>query len=84
LKPTAEISIEQESSEIRLVVTDFSHRFNATIEQGVVRLPKSYENVNSNILDKGKKLREIEATYGNEKEGLIVIKGLKGIVTLQE
>ncbi len=84
LAPAAEISIVQESSEIRLVVSDFSHRFNATLEQGMVRLPKSFENVNSNMLDKGRKLREIEATYGNEKMGLIVIKGSKGIVTLQE
>ncbi|MDT0621457.1 hypothetical protein [Croceitalea vernalis] len=84
LEPATEISIEQESSEVILVVTDFSHVFKATLEQGVVRLPKSFENVNSNILDKGRKLREIEATYGDEKMGSIVINGLKGIITLQE
>lgn len=84
LEPATEISIAQESSEIRLGILDFSHRFKATLEQGVVRLPKSFENVSSTILDKGKKLREIEATYGNEKKGLIVIQGLKGIVTLKE
>ncbi|MDT0607507.1 hypothetical protein [Croceitalea rosinachiae] len=84
LEPAAEISIEQESSEIRLAVTHFSHHFKATLEQGLVRLPKSFENVNSNMLDKGRKLREIEATYGHEKMGSIVIQGLKGIITLQE
>ena len=80
----AELSIEQESSDINLTVTDFSHRFEATLEQGVVRLPKSFENVNSRLLDKGKKLREIEASYGKEKTGLISIKGIKGIVTLND
>ncbi|TAI48751.1 hypothetical protein [Flagellimonas allohymeniacidonis] len=79
-----DIAIEQESSDISLTVTDFSHRFNATIEQGVVRLPKSFENVKSDMLDKGRKLRKIEATYGKGKEGTITINGIKGIVTIRE
>lgn len=80
----AEINLEQESSEINLIITDFSHRFTAKLEQGVVRLPQSFENVNSNMLDKGKKLRKIQATYGKSKEGSITITGIKGIVTLRE
>lgn len=84
IKPESKISIEQESSEITLNVSGFSHRFSATLEQGVVRLPKSFENVNSNILDKGRRLREIEATYGNDQNGLISINGVKGIVTINE
>lgn len=82
--PDSELTIEQESSDINLTVTDFSHRFDATLEQGVVRLPKSFENVNSTMLDKGKKLREIKGTYGNGKTGLISINGIKGIVTLND
>ncbi len=84
LESAAEIVLEQESSDINLNVAGFSHRFSATLEQGVVRLPKSFENVNSNMLDKSSKLREIEATYGNGKEGSITITGIKGIVTLRE
>ncbi|WP_222984141.1 hypothetical protein [Flagellimonas meishanensis] len=84
LTAESEITIEQESSDIDLKVTDFPHRFEATLEQGVVRLPKSFENVNSTMLDKGRKLREIEATYGKEVRGLISIQGIKGIVTLRE
>lgn len=84
IEPEAEINLEQESSDISLAVTDFSHRFAATLEQGVVRLPKSYKNVDSKMLDKGKKLREINATYGTERKGSITITGLKGIVTLRE
>ncbi|MEM8927340.1 MAG: hypothetical protein AAGC45_03995 [Bacteroidota bacterium] len=82
--PKAEINLEQESSDISLRVTNFSHRFSATLEQGVVRLPKSFENVVSEMLDKGKKLRKIEATYGKGREGFISIAGLKGIVTLSD
>jgi len=81
---TTEINIEQESSDINLTVTDFSHRFDATLEQGVVRLPKSFENVDSKLLDKSSRLREIRATYGNIKKGQISIKGVKGIVTIND
>ncbi len=82
--PDAEINIEQESSDINVTVTDFSHRFDATLEQGVVRLPKSFENVDSKLLDKGSRLREIRATYGKAKTGRISITGVKGIVTLND
>ena len=84
IESESKISIEQESSEITLYVSGFSHKFSATLEQGVVRLPKSFENVNSTMLDKGRRLREIEATYGNDQKGLISINGIKGIVTINE
>ncbi|MEM8847618.1 MAG: hypothetical protein AAGD17_11000 [Bacteroidota bacterium] len=84
IESESKISIEQESSEITLHVSGFSHKFSATLEQGVVRLPKSFENVNSTMLDKGRRLREIEATYGNDQKGLISINGIKGIVTINE
>lgn len=84
LDPNADIAIEQESSEISLNITDFSHQFKATLEEGLVRLPKSFENVGSKILDKGKKLREIHASYGNDAKGSITITGKKGVVQLKE
>ena len=80
----AQIIIEQESSDITLNVGEFSHLFDATLEQGVVRLPKSFENVRSDMLDNGKKLRKIEATYGDSKTGHISISGSKGIVTIND
>lgn len=79
-----EINIEQESSDINLTVNNFPHRFEATLEQGVVRLPKSFENVDSKVLDKGKRMREIRATYGKSETGLIFINGIKGIVTIND
>ncbi len=82
--PETEIAIEQESSDINIRVSDFAHTFEATLEQGVVRLPKSFENVDSEMLDKGRKLRKIQATYGKDRKGAIRINGIKGIVTLRE
>ncbi|MBR9854628.1 MAG: hypothetical protein GYB37_08635 [Algicola sp.] len=84
IDPSAKISIEQQSADISLAVSDFSHRFTATLEEGVVRLPKSFENVNSEMLDKGRRIRKIVATYGEKKKGSIVINGEKGIVTLND
>lgn len=84
LDPNADIAIEQESSEISLNVTDFSHRFEATLEQGLVRLPKSYKNIDSKMLDKGKKLREIKATYGKDRQGKISVTGKKGVILINE
>ncbi len=84
LNTTSEINIEQESSDINLTVAGFPHRFAATLEQGVVRLPKSFENVDSKLLDKGRRLREIRATFGDPQTGSISIQGVKGIVTINE
>ena len=82
--PSVDIAIEQESSEISLNVSNFSHLFDATLEQGLVRMPKSFENIASKMLDKGKKLREIKANYGKGKQGRISITGRKGVVLLKE
>jgi len=49
-----------------------------------VRLPKSFHDVDSEMLDKGKKLREINAVYGKKVQGRISITGKKGVVLLKE
>ncbi|MBT9190542.1 hypothetical protein [Zobellia russellii] len=84
INPSSKIAIEQESSEVSLNISDFPHQFMATVEEGLVRLPKSFYEVDSHILDKGKKLREIKATYGKNPIGRISITGNKGVVLLKE
>jgi len=84
VSPNVAIAIQQESSEISLNVSNFSHQFDATLEQGLVRMPKSFENIDSKMLDKGKKLREIKATYGKNRQGRISITGRKGVILLKE
>jgi len=84
INPQADIAITQESSEIVLDVTNFPLRFDARLEQGLVRLPKSFENVNSKMLEKGKRIREISATYGKNPLGKVSISGKKGVILLKE
>jgi len=84
IDPSADISIQQESADITLNIDHFPHDFTATLEQGVVRLPKSFENVGSEMLDKGRRLRKINATYGKDRKGKISIQGEKGIVTIND
>ena len=80
----SKITIEQESSEVSINILNFPHSFSAILEEGLVRLPKSFQNVDSKIQDKGKKLREIKATYGKGGKGHIIISGKKGVVLLKE
>ncbi|CAM3618065.1 hypothetical protein [Zobellia roscoffensis] len=82
--PNAIIAIEQESSEVSLNISDFPHEFTAVLAEGLVRLPKSFHDVDSKILDKGDKLREIKAVYGKNAQGRISITGKKGVVLLKE
>ncbi|MBU2946390.1 hypothetical protein [Zobellia uliginosa] len=84
LSTNGTIIIEQESSEVSLNITDFPHEFSAVLEEGLVRLPKSFHDVDSEMLDKGKKLREINAVYGKKVQGHISITGKKGVVLLKE
>ncbi len=80
----ANINLHQQSSEIVLNIKDFSFKFNATLQEGLLRLPKSFDKVESKLLDKGKKIREIKAVYGSNTEGDISITGEKGVILLKE
>ncbi|MGB5170233.1 MAG: hypothetical protein WBN69_02250 [Eudoraea sp.] len=83
-QPNATIIIKQEDSEVKLNITGISFNFDALLEEGLLRLPKSFTNIQSRVLDKVKKIREIEATYGNKKEGRVSIHGSKGAVILND
>lgn len=83
-EPDAHVTINQESSDINLNIENLSFKFMATLEQGVLRLPKTCKNVNTNMIDKGKRIREIKATYGTSKTGNFTFNGKKGIITLKE
>jgi hypothetical protein len=54
------------------------------LEEGLLRLPKTFENIETQMIDKGKKIRDIKATYGNSKEGSISITGEKGAILLKD
>lgn len=80
----AVVNIEQESSEISINISDLAFKFNATLEQGVLRLPKTFSNIDSKMVDKGKRIRDISATYGKQTPGTFTVTGKKGIITLKE
>ncbi|WP_344929643.1 hypothetical protein [Aquimarina addita] len=83
-KSNANIDIKQKSSEVHLNISDLNFYFNASLEQGLLRIPKSFTNINTTIIDKSKKLRNVTASYGNDTKGKIQIHGIKGVVILSE
>ncbi|NMH89551.1 hypothetical protein [Flavivirga algicola] len=83
-KPDAFVSINQESSDINISITDLSFMFNATLEQGLLRLPKTFYNIENKMIDKSKRIREISGAYGKSTSGIFSFKGKKGVIVLNE
>ncbi len=83
-QPDAMVDINQESSDIHININGLSFKFNATLEQGLLRLPKTFSNINSKVINKSDRLREIKATYGKTKEGVFSFTGKKGVIVLNE
>ncbi|WOD43289.1 hypothetical protein [Hwangdonia lutea] len=82
--PDAVVTINQESSEINIAISNLAFKFNATLEEGLLRLPKTFSNINTTVLDKSKRIREITASYGSPNLGAFRFTGKKGIITLKE
>ncbi len=84
LKPDAEIDIVQESSEINMDVSGLAFDFRATLEQGLLRVPKSFADIKTNMTNPGRKVRDITATYGTGDRGDFSINGIKGVIVLTD
>lgn len=84
LEGSPEIDIVQESSEIKIDVSGLAFDFAATMEQGLLRVPKSFKNVESVVTNPGKKIREVSATYGSGEKGDFSVNGRKGIVIISD
>ncbi len=84
LKPDPVVFINQESSDISLNISGTSFVFDAVLVEGLLRLPKTFDNINSMLVDDVKKIREIEATYGKNMLGRVSLNGNKGAVVLKE
>ncbi len=80
---TPNITVNQKSSEVYINISKTSFNFNATLEAGVLRIPKTMKNVESDLLDKKKRIRHIKAVYGDGK-GNLNFTGVKGVVLLKE
>nr|WP_299382808.1 hypothetical protein [Allomuricauda sp.] len=84
LNPAPEIDIVQESSEINMDVSGLSFDFKATLEQGLLRVPRTFAKVNSNVKNAGRKIRDITATYGDGEKGDFTINGIKGVIVITD
>lgn len=81
---TPSVRIDQQNSEVYLNISNTSFKFDANLEQGVLRIPKTMKNITSKLLDTKRKIRSISATYG-EGDGLIFsFSGVKGQIILKE
>ncbi len=81
---TPTLDINQESSEVHINITNLSFSFKANLEEGLLRLPKSFSNIKSNVIDKSKRIREITGNYGKSKTGTFTFTGRKGAIVLDE
>ncbi|WP_299440449.1 hypothetical protein [uncultured Aquimarina sp.] len=85
LKPDANITINQKSSELNINISNLSFDFDASLEQGLLRIPKSFRNIKNEVINSAKRLRNIKATYGsNNSKGKFLITGKKGVILLKE
>jgi hypothetical protein len=80
----ANINIVQESSEINVDITGMAFDFRATLEQGLLRVPKTFTNINTQVTNEGSKIREITAKYGTGERGSFSINGIKGVIVLTD
>lgn len=78
------VEINQESSEVHIDINNLSFSFKAKLEEGLLRLPKSFSNIKSNVIDEGKRIREITGKYGKPAEGTFTFTGKKGAIVLEE
>ncbi len=84
-KTNPNIVIDQESSELNINIKGVTIDFNASLEQGLLRIPKTFTNIKTDLIDKRKRIREINATYGNGSlAGKFQINGKKGVIILKE
>jgi hypothetical protein len=84
VKTNADINIVQESSEIKLNVAGLSFDFSATLEQGLLRVPKTFTNIKTHVTNEGSKIRDISAAYGTGAKGNFSVNGIKGIIVITD
>ncbi|KAA1247096.1 hypothetical protein [Aquimarina sp. RZ0] len=84
IKPDANITIKQKSSELNINISNLSFDFNAYLQEGLLRIPKSFTNIKTTIIDNRSKLRDVTASYGSGKKGKIQITGKKGVILIKE
>lgn len=86
LDESANLRIREESSQVIIHTTGFGCSLDALLEEGVIRIPKTYLNVKSTGLaspGSGRK-RRVTANSGGMGNGSISLEGKKGIIVLKQ
>jgi hypothetical protein len=83
-KSDPEVTINQESSDIYIGISNLSFNFDALLEEGLFRIPKTVSKLKNTLLDKDDKIRNITGSYGSSYPGTFKLKGKKGIIILEE
>ncbi|WP_430410950.1 hypothetical protein [Kordia sp.] len=78
------LEINQTEAEVYINISETAFNFKAKLEQGVLRIPKTMENIESEIIDRKDKIRRISASYGAKNTGTITCTGYKGVIILKE
>ena len=78
------IIVDQRSSEVYINISETNFKFNAQLEQGVLRIPKSLNDINSKVINEKEKIRHITASYKKGGNGTLDFKGIKGVIILKE
>lgn len=82
--PNAYININQESSDIDINISGTEFIFRAYLTEGVLKIPKTFNNIETKMIDNGKRLREINATFGNNPTGKVSLSGYRGTIILKD
>ncbi|MGB0776956.1 MAG: hypothetical protein ACPGR7_02905, partial [Flavobacteriaceae bacterium] len=74
------VEIQEKNSTVNFDTSNWFMDLDITIEEGQVRLPKDFMNINSKMIDKSSKHREITAQNHENPTNQLIIKGEKGIL----
>lgn len=78
------IFLDHQNSEVDISISNTSFDLKADLEDGVLRLPESFNNLKSNVIDEKEKKRVITGKYGSGSMGDFELKGKRGYVILRE
>lgn len=84
LNSNAIVALNQESSDITIGISGLNFDFKANLQEGALRIPKTFRNIDNKVIDKNQKIRDVKAVYGNPTSGKFTFKGYKGSISLQD
>ncbi len=81
---TSTLNLDQNSSDIELQMNKSGIEITASLEGGLLRVPKSVENLDVTYIDKKDDIRNVTAKYGHPPYSQLNIEGKKGYILIKE